>query len=281
MNSRSVLSESQPASEIEPTLESSVNEPVVDDSSRPFVGTWHKLVSSTNWEKGRIISNWREAQMAAGLEASAYSDEAWAQVVGDVTSQHVGRLRRVYDRFGVVQTEYPGLYWSHFHAALDWQDAEIWLEGAVQQKWSIAAMRRQRDQAHSGDNPADGPSEIISERVGRDTATSDDPDIITGELTAVEGDLPAEQSGGTNGEVSGDGPEFDTDSPEPSPTKDSTPKTRPFANLPQLPDDLADAFESFKLAILHHKLTGWQEIGLPQVLASLDALKQLAEAPSE
>src|SRR5690606_37241881 len=92
---------------------------VVDDASRPFVSNWHQLISSTNWEKGRIIATWRQALIASGAEASHYSDEVWAQMVGAVTSQHVGRLRRVFDRFGVSHPEYPGLYWSHFHAALD------------------------------------------------------------------------------------------------------------------------------------------------------------------
>ena len=28
--------------------------------------------------------------------------------------------------------------------AVDWDDAEMWLEGAVQSQWSVSAMRRQR-----------------------------------------------------------------------------------------------------------------------------------------
>ncbi len=42
---------------------------------------------------------------------------------------------------------------------------------------------------------------------------------------------------------------------------------RPFANLTELPDDLADAFEAFKLAVLHHKMDGWQEISREDVLS--------------
>ena len=55
---------------------------------------------------------------------------------------------------------------------------------------------------------------------------------------------------------------------------------RPFQNLPDLPADLAEAFESFKLAILRHKVTGWTEVARDDVLASLDALRQFACAPS-
>ena len=77
-----------------------------------YVGQWNRLVSTTNWEKGRIICQWREALLAAGAPVTDYSDEAWAQLVGGVTSQHVGRLRRVSQRFGGDFDQYPGLYWS-------------------------------------------------------------------------------------------------------------------------------------------------------------------------
>ena len=56
---------------------------------------------------------------------------------------------------------------------------------------------------------------------------------------------------------------------------------RPFENLPALPDDLKEAFELFKLAILSHKISGWTEISAEQVLCVLESLKRLALAPAE
>ena len=56
---------------------------------------------------------------------------------------------------------------------------------------------------------------------------------------------------------------------------------RPFESLGELPDDLSSAFESYKLAILRHKSEGWSQISEEDVLASLDALKELARAPSD
>src|SRR5262245_8905362 len=87
-------------------------------ASQPYVGRWNKLVSTTNWEKGRIIVQWREALIAQGLPVTEYSDEAWCRLVGGVSGQHAGRLRRVAQRFGQMQEQYPGLYWSHYQAAL-------------------------------------------------------------------------------------------------------------------------------------------------------------------
>ena len=122
-------------------------EVAVDEASRTYIGRWNRLVSTTNWEKGRIIQEWRAALQSAGAPATESSDEAWSRLVGGVTGQHVGRLRRVYERFGAVHEEYEGLYWSHFQAALDWDDAEMWLEGSLQNTWSVSQMRRQRWEA--------------------------------------------------------------------------------------------------------------------------------------
>ena len=49
----------------------------------------------------------------------------------------------------------------------------------------------------------------------------------------------------------------------------------------KLPDDLAEAFDSMKLAILHHKRDAWQQISAGDVLHTLDALKALVLAPSD
>ena len=115
--------------------------------AQPFVGLWNSLISTTNWEKGRIISQWREALVESGVDSHQYSDEAWARRVGGVTAPHVGRLRRVHDRFASTYETYSGLYWSHFLAALDWDDAPMWLEGAAGESWSVSQMRNKRWEA--------------------------------------------------------------------------------------------------------------------------------------
>ncbi len=263
----------------------------VQEASREFLGQWHRLVSTTNWEKGHIIFNWRQALITAGAPALEYSDDAWSRQVGNVSGQHVGRLRRVYERFGGVRGDYPGLYWSHFQAALDWDDAEMWLEGAVQSKWSISQMRYQRWEV-LGKPAAEEPREedIVAAEVDED---SSEPGLAPGDITAgtlgVVRDLA-----GAGGPDYGQGPDWGEDEGaapaatgvpfDPDPNYypgDSAAAIRPFENLPQLPDDLQVAFESFKLAILRHKLAGWVEIARDDLLRTLDALQQLALAPAE
>lgn len=53
----------------------------------------------------------------------------------------------------------------------------------------------------------------------------------------------------------------------------------PFAEVMELPDDMADAFESFKLAILRHRLSGWAAVRAPDVHTALFLLAQIVEDP--
>jgi hypothetical protein len=239
---------------------------VVVEASTEYVGRWNRLVSTTNWEKGRIVSEWRAAMQQADAPAASCTDDAWSQQVGGVTPQHVGRLRRVYERFGEAYEEYPGLYWSHFQAALDWPDAEMYLEGAVQNDWSVAQMRNLRWEAMGG-QPELQPREadVVASELDEDVSAGNDSP------------LPAAIS-----ESLGEAHGADDFSPyDDAETAPSAPLLRPFESLPPLPADLKEAFELMKLAILAHKVCGWAEIARDDVLSVLESLKQLALAPAE
>ncbi len=247
------------------------------ESSPPFVGQWNGLVSTTNWEKGRIIGDWRTALEESGAEVTEYSDEAWAQLVGHVTSQHVGRLRRVHDRFGKVREEYEGLYWSHFQSALDWDDAEMWLEGGVTNGWSVSQMRAARWEAvgaPDGVKPTE--SEVIEAELDEDSYTSLADQQKEGDFNENAAEAETVNRETAPSESAGEG-ESDGDSS--ASTEPAEQRVRPFEQLGELPDDLAEAFEQFKLVILSHKLTGWEAISQSDMLESLDALKALALAP--
>ncbi len=257
----------------------------IDQTSEQFLGQWKRLVSTTNWEKGAIIHAWREALRSSGAPPAEYSDDAWARRVGHVTPQHVGRLRRAFERFGAVREDYPGLYWSHFQAALDWEDAEMWLEGAVQSDWSIADMRQKRFETLGG-QPSDAAAEDDAAWDDDAEAANDSGEVAGGTLDLVRvPDRAATADDGDAGDSLDEGDEADDgyDAEEVSaegPTRVAAEPFRPFANLASLPADVSDAFEAIKLAILRHKLAGWQEISRDDLLAALDALKDLALAPA-
>jgi len=266
--------------------------PPVDEASQPFVGRWNQLVSTTNWEKGRIIAEWREALVTAGAAVAEYADDAWTSRVGGVTPQHVGRLRRVFQRFHASYAQYAGLYWSHFQAAVEWSDAEMWLEGAVQSDWSVSAMRRTRWETM-------GSVETLRPLDEQIVATEPEEDFVAADDESEVNDSTRRQVSDAASGPTHEGPDFgdepdSTDRPslaadesyggDMSDTSDEMPQVatvRPFANLASLPDDLAESFDALKLAILHHKTEGWTKVSCEDVLAALDALKSLAVAPSD
>ena len=252
----------------------------IEETSAEYLGRWNRLVSTTNWEKGRIISLWRQALLDSGAAVQACSDEAWARRAGNVSGQHVGRLRRVYERFGQTASEYPGLYWSHFQAALDWEDAEMWLEGALHSGWSVSQMRRQRWET-IGSPPDQEPREqdVVLSEMDEDVDPTEDSTPAS--IRDSHGVVQAADGEGDFG-AAGEPNDADASAPfDESAQGDeaSAEPLRPFENLPTLPDDLAEAFEAFKLAIVNHRVAGWREISCQSVLAALDALKQLALAP--
>ena len=159
-----------------------------NEASSPFEGRWNRLISTTNWEKGQIIFEWRTALKSADAPATELSDEAWAQRVGGVTGQHVGRLRRVFERFGETNEQYEGLFWSHFQAALDWDDAELWLEGGIQNKWSVSKMRKARWEALGAPEelkPKD--EDVIAMEINEDLDTREDhqPQLVNESLSLI------------------------------------------------------------------------------------------------
>jgi hypothetical protein len=254
---------------------------VADQTSSEFLGRWNRLISTTNWEKGRIIHDWRTALIAAGAEVEEYSDEAWAARVGQVSGQHVGRLRRAYERFGATHDDYPHLFWSHFQAALEWNDAEMWLEGAVHNSWSVAAMRRQRAEA-LGQLEAD---QAAGETVAADYDEDVDPaNNSTKDLLKTHSDFDDRAGGpaaegpdfGDEGESSSATATVDHDSDAADEGEPAVPNNaRAFAELPSLPEDLSTVFEDLKLAVLRHKVTNWQAVQPSEIRAHLDAIQTL------
>jgi hypothetical protein len=277
------------------TLDEQVASPEVEECAERFVGRWNRLISQTNWEKGAIISQWRAASVDAGASASAYSDEAWARRVEGVTPQHVGRLRRVHDRFAKTQATYKGLYWTHFLAALDWDDAELWLEGASQSKWSISQMRRTRWEALGGDAANQpGENDLVTSELDEATSEVDvDPSQLGASAVATPVD-EEEPDRRTNGPLN-EGPDFGEKlgSSEDRASRDddgdnstleyegpgtSAAMASPFSALPTLPVDIAECMEQFKIAIVRHRAAGWQDTSPTDVCKVLDALRGFAMA---
>ncbi len=257
-----------------------LDDPKSSELSQEFVGRWGALISRTNWEKGKIISQWRETLMNSEATPSTYSDEAWSRRVGGVTPQHVGRLRRVFDRFASTYDTYPSLYWSHFLAALDWDDAEMWLEGAMQSSWSVSQMRRTRWES-MGSDPAEEPtdSDVASTSIDEDVTPLSEvdsaPTAQDGTRSVAEGPRFEDPDFGDEADSSAATNAADDDV-LPWESDENSPLQSPFEKLPSLPVDLAEAVEQFKLAIIRHRADAWSEVSQADVVRALDALKAFA-----
>ena len=260
---------------------------MVTEASAEYVGRWNLLVSTTNWQKGRLIVQWREALCEAGAGPEEYTDEAWSRRVGGVSPQHVGRLRRVCERFGDPHEQYDGLYWSHFHAALDWPDAEMYLEGAVQNGWSVPAMRAQRRdaiKAIDAENCDNGSGLDVAEPEVGQTGCEETPLSTTisetiSEVRAADADADTDDCSERN-DCENYQEREDADGGAHAAATGS-PAVRPFESLPELPPDVNEAFELMKLAILAHKVSGWRDMARDDMLAVLESLRRLALAPTE
>ena len=162
----------------------------------------------------------------------------------------------------------------------------MWLEGAVQSKWSVSVMRQNRWEAVGA--PADQKprdEDIILAELDEDVSRADDSSsVVTADDNAVVQDFDDEMyddDGAPRDAEALSSAEAPVTEALPEPTELSAEPIRPFEDLPSLPADLHEAVESMKLAIINHKMAGWKDISCDDVLAVLSALKQLAMAPSD
>lgn len=282
------------------------NSQLLEELSADSLGRWNRLISRTNWEKGEVIHRWRTQLRDAGFGNTFYSDETWAKRVGNVSPQHVGRLRRVFERFGEKSTTvYNALYWSHFQAALDWDDAEKWLGDANASQWSVATMRIQRWE--SLDEPMDlkpKDQDVVVSDLDEDVNPYNDSNMtLEGSATRLE---PGEKRSRSDYDDQGipfdpnDAEPFDADrsnreengakskgkpgkpaSDDDSSTMTSGEALARLGSFEDLPGDLREAFEQMKLAILNHKLSGWRDIEQQRVFSLLTAMRTVVFAKED
>ena len=255
------------------TLPEPEENPAIETASNEYLGRWNRLVSTTNSKKDRIVAESREALVEASAPPSACSDAAWSRRVGSVTPQHTGRLRRPYQRFAAMREAYRGLCraasrppWIGTTPKCGWKGPSEPLVdrrdagpafanagGPSGRSIDATAVEVDEDAVVAPvDLPPAGSATMIEAREA-DEADADDADLSNANDDSVPLDMPASHV---------------ADEP-----------LRPFENLPSLPADLRDAFDGFKLAIIHHRISQWQEVSREDVLATLEALRQLTLRP--
>jgi hypothetical protein len=169
----------------------------------------------------------------------------------------------------------------------------MWLEGALQNRWSVSKMQLHRSETLGKLPGEQAPDvELATIVIDDDFPTNSErrPSPLPGDWADTpagprpEGpDFGDEAHLGKHGRDKESVPSgaaiYADESDFLGGQQESIEFVRPFASLAELPEDLADAFDAFKLAILHHKSEGWERVACDDVLASLEALKRLATAP--
>ena len=137
-----------------------------------------------------------------------------------------------------------------------------------------------------GDKPAEG--EIISTEINEETQSlslsekprNNDRDYIEGPVH--EGpDWGDQDSPNPGRKSSSDSSESSAESDSDEPAAPKPHAIKPFEAFTSLPDDVMDAASAFKVAIIKHKATEWEECTREDLLGMLDALKQLATIAAE
>jgi hypothetical protein len=134
----------------------------------------------------------------------------------------------------------------------------------------------------AGEEPSD--REIISSETDEEVSAVSPRELETEAATR-------EREPGFQSEPLDEGPDFGESKRKGEATAEGTdwvsaesletlPPSRLFESFRNLPEDLAEATSSFKLAIVRHKSAGWEEISQADLLKLLDALKMFVQMRS-
>lgn len=168
---------------------STTAEPVREETEASLIARAQLAVSNCNWEVGECAAIWTK-RFSRGR-----TDADFATLVA-LSADQVYQRRRVWETFADVYQNYPGLKWSHFYAAINWDDAAECLQWAQDVQAGVAEMkawrRAQRGEdldVRSPDEEFDGlPSEPA---LAREAAPSDHQSSFSVSANGNSEDEPA------------------------------------------------------------------------------------------
>lgn len=103
-----------------------------------------RALTRCNWEIGECAAKWTQRY------ARGRTDADFGAQIG-LSSDQVYQRRRVWDTFSDVYEQYASLRWSHFYAALNWDDAPECLQWAADMQATVAEMKAWRRAQHGED----------------------------------------------------------------------------------------------------------------------------------
>lgn len=110
---------------------------VGDESEEQLISTAVEAVSHCRWVVGECAAKWTQRY------ARGRTDADFGILIG-VSGDQVYQRRRVWETFASVRGDFAALKWSHFYAALTWDDALDSLRWAAEMESTVAEMRAWR-----------------------------------------------------------------------------------------------------------------------------------------
>lgn len=122
------------------------------ETEEQLIATAQEALSQCRWVVGECAAKWT-ARYARGR-----TDADFGALVG-ISGDQAYQRRRVWETFGSVREKYAALKWSHFYAALTWDDAADCLQWALDMEATVAEMRAWRRAQRGEDLSIDAPPE--------------------------------------------------------------------------------------------------------------------------
>lgn len=108
-----------------------------DTSEEQIIRTAQLAISQCRWVVGDCASQWTQRH------AKGRTDLDFGNLVG-LSGDQIYQRRRVWETFSDVRGQFPGLKWSHFYSALNWDDAADCLQWAEETQATVAEMKAWR-----------------------------------------------------------------------------------------------------------------------------------------
>ncbi len=158
-------------------------------SENELITRAQSAVSTCNWVVGECAAEWTQRYSRGRTDAD------FGVLVG-MSGDQVYQRRRVWETFGDVSGEYPGLRWSHFYVALNWDDAPECLQWAQENDATVAEMKAWR-RAMRGED-------LTAEPEGEDEGFEAGISFVPTEPTVVrDADQAPGNGGGGEGSAAG------------------------------------------------------------------------------
>lgn len=142
------------------------------ESEAELVARAQSALSRCNWEIGECAALWTKKY------AQGRTDADFGAQIG-LSGDQVYQRRRVWETFADVHGAYQHLKWSHFYAAINWEDSAECLQWANDLGATVAEMKAWRRAQHGEDLAQRGDEEAP---FGLD----DEPQFITAETGFVQ-----------------------------------------------------------------------------------------------